>query len=126
LPADRDALAAQQIAQHPAAGERVVEMQLVDPPHHRQIGRRHRPRAVIKAAAAELQDRRLPGQRKLVLTLDHRFALSMPALPSAPAKIVLQRQLSDLGGVTSHEARIRARRSPNTPAAPPEAATSIA
>ena len=89
LAADPDALAAQQIAQHPAAGERVVEMQLVDPPHHRQIGRRHRARPVIEAAPAELQNLGLPGQRKLVLTVDHRFALSMPALPSAPAKKIL-------------------------------------
>ena len=89
LTADLDALAAQQIAQHPAAGERVVEMQLVDPPHDRQIGRRHRPRTVVKATSAQLQDCRLSGQRKLVLTVDHRFALSMPALPSAPAKKIL-------------------------------------
>jgi len=33
LTAGFDALATQQIAQHPAARERVVEMQLVDPPH---------------------------------------------------------------------------------------------
>src|SRR5713226_2103332 len=61
-------------------------MQLVDPPHHRQIGRRHRPDPVVEAASAQLQERRLPGQRKLVLTVDHRFALSMPALLSAPDK----------------------------------------
>jgi hypothetical protein len=86
LAADRDALATQQIAQHSAARERVIQMQLVDPPHHRQIGRRHRPGPVIEAASAQLQERRLPGQRKLVLTVDHRFALSMPALLSAPDK----------------------------------------
>ena len=40
LAADRDALATQQIAQHPAARERVVEMQLVDPSHDPQIRRR--------------------------------------------------------------------------------------
>ena len=84
--ADRDALATQQVAQHPAARERVVQMQLVDPPHHRQIGRRHRPRQVVDAAPAELQDLRLPRQRQLVRAVDHRFALSMPALLSAPAK----------------------------------------
>jgi hypothetical protein len=31
-----------------------------------------------------------------VRAVDHRFALSRPALLSAPLKIVLQRQLSDL------------------------------
>jgi hypothetical protein len=38
LAPDRDALATQQIAQHPTARERVVEMQLIDPTHDRQIG----------------------------------------------------------------------------------------
>ncbi len=37
LAADREAFALQQVAQHPAAGERMLEMQLVDPPHQRQI-----------------------------------------------------------------------------------------
>ena len=41
---DRDALAAQQVTQHPAAGERIVEVQLVDPPHDREFGGRHRTR----------------------------------------------------------------------------------
>ena len=43
LPADLDALAAQEIAQHSAAGERKLEMQLVDPPHDCQIAGRYRP-----------------------------------------------------------------------------------
>jgi hypothetical protein len=86
LAADRDALATQQIAQHPAARERVVEMQFVDPPHHYQIGRRHRPGPVVEAASAQLEDRGLPDQGELVLAVDHRFALNMPALLSAPAK----------------------------------------
>ena len=34
--ADREALA-KQVAQHPAASERILQMQLVDPPHYRQI-----------------------------------------------------------------------------------------
>jgi hypothetical protein len=55
FPPDRDALAAQQIAQHPTACEWVVEVQFVDPAHHRQIGGRYRTRSVIQAAAAEPQ-----------------------------------------------------------------------
>ena len=47
LPTDRDALATQQIAQHPAARERIVEVQLVDPPHDRQFGGRHRTGLII-------------------------------------------------------------------------------
>ena len=44
---DRDALAAQQIAQLPTACEWVVEVQFVDPAHHRQIGGRHRAGLII-------------------------------------------------------------------------------
>ena len=57
LAADHDALDTldtQQIAQPPAARERAVEMQLVDPPHHHQIGRRHWPGPVAEAASAQL------------------------------------------------------------------------
>ena len=86
LAADRDAFAAQQVAQHPAAGERVVQVQRVDPPHDRQVGRRHRPRFVVEAAAAQPQQRRLPRQLQSVAAVDHRFALSRPALLSAPDK----------------------------------------
>src|SRR5205823_9731582 len=86
LAADRDALPTQQIAQHPTARERVVEVQFVDPPHDRKIGRGHRAWLVIEAAAAEPQNFRLPPQRQSMTAVDHRFALSMPALPSAPAK----------------------------------------
>src|ERR1700689_643816 len=52
----------------------------------RQVGRQHRPGLVIEPAPAELQDLRLPRQRKVVGAVDHRFALSMPALVSAPDK----------------------------------------
>jgi hypothetical protein len=40
VPVDRNALADQQMAQHPAARERTLQVQLVDPPHDRQIARR--------------------------------------------------------------------------------------
>ena len=40
----------QQIAQHPAARERKVHVQLVDPPHDGEIGRRDRPWQIIDAA----------------------------------------------------------------------------
>jgi hypothetical protein len=55
-------------------------MQLVEPAHDRQITRRYRPGPVIDTAPAELQEIGMPGQRKPMPTLDHRFALSMPAL----------------------------------------------
>src|SRR6266545_4750177 len=61
-------------------------MQPVETPHHFQIARRHRPWQIIDAATADAQSRRLLGDRQIVLTVDHRFALSNPALSSAPSK----------------------------------------
>jgi hypothetical protein len=62
LSADDDALATQQVTQHPAARERVVQMQRVDPAHDRQVSRRHGLRFIVKAAPAEPQQARLPCQ----------------------------------------------------------------
>ena len=61
-------------------------MQPVETPHDREVGVRHRPRQVVDTAAADVQNLRLPGDRQIVLTVDHRFALSNPALVSAPSK----------------------------------------
>src|ERR1700681_2274915 len=61
-------------------------MQPVETPHDFQVGRRHRARQVVDAAAADAQNLRLLADRQIVLTVDHRFALSNPALVSAPSK----------------------------------------
>src|SRR3974377_2353032 len=84
--ANRNALAVQQIAQHSAPRERVIQMQLVDPPHDLQVLDRDGPRLVIDGGPADVQSLRLPGDGKIVIAVDHRFALSMPALVSAPSK----------------------------------------
>src|SRR5215213_6828712 len=75
-----------EIAQHPATRERKVEMQLVHPAHDGEIGRRHGSRQVINTAPANGQSMRLAGDGQVVRSVDHRLALSSPALPSAPAK----------------------------------------
>jgi hypothetical protein len=80
------ALLAEQIAQHPAAGERVVQMQLVDLAHQPQVFVRDRARLVVDRAAADAQHLSLLLDGKIVLRVDHRFALSNPALVSAPSK----------------------------------------
>src|SRR5476651_1678874 len=123
LATDPDTLSPQQIAQHPAARERVVEMQLIDPPHDRQIARRYRTGPVVEATAAQLQDLGLPGQRKIMLTVNHRFALSMPALLSAPAKKSFSSASSPILACstfksTAGRASVLAAPEPNTPAAP--------
>src|SRR5437667_8792125 len=61
-------------------------MQLVEPTHQREVGCRHRTRQIVDAAAADAQNLRLLGDRQIVLTVDHRFALSNPALMSATSK----------------------------------------
>src|SRR6202051_3731098 len=61
-------------------------MQPVETTHHFQIGRRHRTWQIIDAATADAQNLCLLGDRQIVLTVDHRFALSNPALVSAPSK----------------------------------------
>ena len=86
LAADLEALRRQQVTQHPAACERILEMQLIHTPHDGKIGVRDGPRLVIDAAPADTQQLRLPRDRQIIGTIDHRFALSKPALPSAPSK----------------------------------------
>src|SRR5258708_40283021 len=61
-------------------------MQRIDPAHDHQFSLRHRLRFVVKAAPAEPQQCRLPGQRQVVSPVNHRFALNRPALVSAPDK----------------------------------------
>src|SRR5262249_30964604 len=84
--ADLAPLGGQQASQHARAGEGELQMQLVDLPHQCEVGVRHRPRQVVDAAAADVQSFRLRSDRQIVLTVDHRFALSNPALLSAPSK----------------------------------------
>ncbi len=91
--ASPEAFGDQQVAQHAAAREREIQMQLVHPAHQGQIsGRRWQ---VIDAAPADGQHLGLSRNRQIMRAVDHRFALSKPALPGQ--KIVLQRQLSNLG-----------------------------
>src|SRR5213593_64505 len=44
------------------------------------------PPQAVETATADAQNLRLPCDRQVVLTVDHRFALSNPALVSAPSK----------------------------------------
>src|SRR4030088_624683 len=84
--ADLAPLQSQQASQHPRTGEGELQVQPIQMPHDREVGGRHRARQIINAAAADLQNFRLLGDRQIVSTVDHRFALSNPALVSAPSK----------------------------------------
>lgn len=85
-PANLVSFTAQQALQHAASGKRIVEMQLIDPPHQGKIGSRHWARQIIDAASADTERFGLPGGREFVLAVDHLFAPSNPALVSAPSK----------------------------------------
>ncbi len=84
--ADGETLAAQDVAQHPAARERAVQMQFVDAPHDSEVRGRYGPGPVVDATPADVQNLRLTSDGKIVVAVDHRFALNMPALMSAPSK----------------------------------------
>jgi hypothetical protein len=52
--ADLAPLGSQQASQHPRTGEGELQMQLVETPHDREVGVRHRTGQIINAAAADL------------------------------------------------------------------------
>jgi hypothetical protein len=61
-------------------------VQLVDPAHERQICGTDRAWRVVRTGSAYPDRLDLPGTRQGVGTINHFFALSKPALPSAPDK----------------------------------------
>ena len=61
-------------------------MQPIKTPHDREVGRTHWTRHIVDAAATDVQNLCLLDDRQIVLTVDHRFALSHTALLSACLK----------------------------------------
>src|SRR3954469_3743587 len=121
--ADADPLLVEKIPQHAAARKREFEVQLVHPAHDGQIGRRHRSGQVVDAAAADPKYLGLLGDRQMMGAVDHRFALSRPALLSAPDKkslvsvnspILACSVFTSTAGVAGSDLGS----DPNTPAAP--------
>ena len=90
-PTDHHALLPEQVPQHPAAGERIEQVQLVDPPHDGQVGVRHRPWQIVDAAApGRPAAARGPGRSSLC-------ARPQTGLPERTGqKIVRQCQLAGL------------------------------
>src|SRR4051812_46233504 len=121
--ANLEALSRQQIPQHAAAREWEIQMQLVHPAHQREISARGCPWPVINAAPADVQHLGLLGDRQIMRTVDHRFALGKPALPSAPAKKSFSSVSSPILACSTVRSTIGPLPSgrlsePNTPAAP--------
>ena len=84
LAADLMAFSLEHVAQHAAAGKRIVEVQFVDPAHQRQVRFAGFLRSVGRRLTRQRQDLALPSNRQVVRTVNHFFALSKPALVSAP------------------------------------------
>src|SRR5262249_39338861 len=63
-----------------------LQMQLVHAPHQCKIGGRHRTRLVVKTATTDVQHGRLPRQWEIMIAVNHRLALSHPALSRALSK----------------------------------------
>jgi hypothetical protein len=84
--ADLAPIGRQKAPQHSRSREWELQMQPVETLHDREVGLRHRTRQIVDAATADAQNLRLPGDRQIVRAVDHRFALSNPALVSAPSK----------------------------------------
>src|SRR6195952_3027528 len=122
--ADLAPLQSQQAAQHTRTGEGILQVQPIQTLHDGEIGFRHRTRQAINAAPTDPQSLSLLGDRQIVLTVDHRFALSNPALVSAPSKksfssvsspiLACSDFTSTAGGATALPPP-----GPNTSAAPP-------
>jgi hypothetical protein len=79
-------LVPKQIAEHPGPGKGILERQRVNPPHQRQLCRRDRHRVVVRRRARHAEQLALPDDRQRMSAVDHRGALSKPALVSAPSQ----------------------------------------
>lgn len=74
------------LAQHPGPSARVRHMPCVDPAHQRHLVWRHRGRLGVRGRARQLQKLALPDTWPCVGSVNHRVALSKPALVSAPSQ----------------------------------------
>src|SRR3990172_3829081 len=64
----------------------MFQVKLVDPAHERQIGRANRLGQVVHRPPADVEQTGLTCDAEFVVTVDHGFALSNPALVSACSK----------------------------------------
>src|SRR5262245_38958262 len=85
-PAHLAPFGSQKTAQHPRPCERELSMKRVDLLHEHQVFRRHRAGQVVDRAPRDADQLGLLRNAQRVITVDHRFALSNPALVSAPSK----------------------------------------
>lgn len=70
-PPDVEALSNEEVAHHPAACERVIQMQFVDPQHQCEIGGENRSPQIIDIPSADAEGRRLLPDGQRALTVGH-------------------------------------------------------
>src|SRR5205085_11291981 len=116
-------LLVEKIPQHPAAREGELQVQFVHPAHDGEVSRGHRSGPGVDAATTDPERFGLLGDRQIMGAVDHRFALSRPALLSAPDKkslvnvsspILACNVFTSTAGVDGSDLGS----DPNTPAAP--------
>ena len=112
-------LGSQKAFQHPRPCEAELQMP-VETSHDRKVGFWASDAVqVVNAAAADTQRLGLAGDRQIVFAVNHRFALSRPALLSAPSKKSFSSVSSPITAweATSRRSRaasVRRRRRPRT------------
>jgi hypothetical protein len=121
LAPNRVAFSPEQVPQHAGSGKRMVQMELGNPTHQRQLCGRHRCRRVVRGRPREFQERAWPHNGQFVSSVDPRVALTNPALMSACSQQscsrascpifawrVLRSGISDVGFVPPHTSAARA------------------
>jgi len=85
-PANLHPLALELTHQHALTHEGVLQVQLIDLAHKRQIGRAGRTGQVVHRASADAQEFGLFAHWQRIGSINHHLALSNPALVSARSK----------------------------------------
>ena len=75
----------------------MIQMQLVDTVHQSEIGVGYRSWSRIDTATANPQNFSLLGEEECMSMVNHRFALSNPALVCAPSKKYFQGEFTNFG-----------------------------
>ena len=81
-----EALPRQLVAQHARTHEGMLQVQLINPAHERQIGCADRTGQVIDRTPTDVEQFGLTCNAEVVISVNHGFALSNPALVSALSK----------------------------------------
>jgi len=83
--ANHEAILAQHVPKHTGSGKGVLQMQSVDLSHQLQVIIGNRSRQIVHAATTDPDNLGLLADGQRMVTVNHFFALSNPALVSAPS-----------------------------------------